>query len=89
MHTDGDISWDAFVWYIADYCDVEDFGIDWISVRIVSVKQCEFFYKKVMEYSEIMCASNYEIDRENELWKTHKKGAERNYNILLRLIKNT
>ena len=87
LHTDSDITWDSFVWYIADYCDIEDFGEDWISIRLVSAKQREFFYKKVMEYSEEICASNFEIDRENELWKDHKKGADRNRNILLRLIK--
>ena len=40
-----------------------------------------------MEYCEEICAYNFEIDRENELWKYHKKGADRNHNILLRLIK--
>ena len=87
LHTDNDITWNSFVWYIADYCDIEDFGEDWISIRLVSVKQREFFYKRVMEYNEAICAYNFEIDRENELWKDHKKGADRNYNILLRLIK--
>ena len=28
LHTDSDITWDSFVWYIADYCDIEDFGED-------------------------------------------------------------
>ena len=48
LHTDSDITWDSFVWYIADYCDIEDFGEDCISIRLVSAKQREFFYKKVM-----------------------------------------
>ena len=48
LHTDNDITWNSFVWYIADYCDIEDFGEDWISIRLVSVKQREFFYKRVI-----------------------------------------
>lgn len=86
LHTNEDITWEAFVWYIADYADIEDYGNDWIDIRLVSVKQREFFYSKVMEYNELMCQSNYEVDRENDLWKDHKRGAERNHSILERLI---
>lgn len=87
LHSEEDITWEAFIWYIADYCDVEDFGEDWIDVRIVSEKQREFFYKKIREYNEMICTSNFDIDRRNELWKSHKDGAVRNYDILLRLIR--
>lgn len=86
LHTNEDITWESFVWYIADYIDIVDFGENWITIIIVSEKQREFFYKKVIEYKEMICAANYEVDCENELWKSHKNGASRNYNILLRLI---
>ncbi len=85
LHTDADITWNAFIWYIADYSDIEDFGNDWVDIRLVSEKQRELFYKKVMEYNELLCQSNYEVDRENELWKSHKKGTDRNKDILIRL----
>lgn len=85
LHTDYDITWDAFIWYIADYADIVDFGEDWIAVRIVSIKQREFFYNRVMQYNEAICIHNYETDKENELWKSLKKGAERNLAILRRL----
>lgn len=85
LHTDESITWDAFVWYIADYVDIEDYGDDWINIRLVSIKQRQFFYKKVMEYNELMCRSNFEIDCKNELWMTHKKGADRNREVLTRL----
>ena len=85
MHTDEDITWEAFVWYIADYADIEDYGTDWITVRIVTAKQREFFYSKALQYEESICRNNYEIDKENTLWQSHKKGAERNKDILIRL----
>ena len=88
LHTKEDITWESFVWYIADYCDIVDFGENWITIVLVSEKQREYFYNKVIEYDEIMCASNHVVDRENELWKSHKRGANRNYNILLRLTKD-
>ncbi len=84
-HTDKDITWYAFVWYITDYADVENYGTDWVNVKIWSPKQREFFYKKACEYEEGLWKPNYEIDKTDELWKTHKRGARNNYDILLRL----
>lgn len=86
LHTDKEITWDAFIWYIADYADILDFGEDWIVVRIVSVRQREFFYERTVQYSEEMCSHNYNVDKSGELWMSHKQGAERNKDILLRLV---
>lgn len=88
LHIDIDVTWKSFIWYIADYFEIDDFGDDWITIRIISVKQREFFYKKVMEYNEMLCLYNYELDCKNELWKSQKKGTESNYNILARLTCN-
>lgn len=82
-----DINWKAFLWYIADYVRIIDFGENWFKIYIVSDKQLNFFYKKVIEYHTDICESNYIVDIENELWKDHKKGAETNKEILYRLIK--
>lgn len=80
-----DVSWKAFLWYIADYATIVDFGENWFKVNIVSDKQLNFFYNKVIEYHSDVCESNYEVDIQNELWKDHKKGSERNLKILLKL----
>jgi hypothetical protein len=81
-----DINWKAFIWYIADCATIVDFGKNWFKVNIVSDKQLSFFYHKVVEYQPEICEPNYNIDIQNELWKDHKKGAERNFKILLKLI---
>jgi len=81
-----DISWKAFLWYIADYATIVDFGENWFKVNIVSDKQLNFFYQKVIGYHSGVCESNYEVDIQNELWKDHKKGTERNLKIILRLL---
>ena len=80
-----DICWKAFLWYIADYVTIVDFGENWFKVYIVSDKQLNFFYKKVIEYYSDVSENNYEIDIQNELWKDHKKGIERNLEILFKL----
>lgn len=87
LHT-SNITWNAFVWYIADYADIVDYGEDWINVRIVSEKQREFFYKKTVEYCEEICTHNYEINCRNNLWKDHKRGAKRNYDLLRIMCEN-
>lgn len=86
LHTNESISWDAFIWYIADYCDIYDYAEDYFIVRIMSEKQREYFYKKVIEYDDISGTNNFEIDCKNELWREHKRGVERNEDILIRLI---
>lgn len=83
---DEGITWKAFLWYIADYVKIEDFSDDWMRVRIDSRNQREFFYRVVMEYDELMCTSNYEIDIRNDLWKSHKRGNDYNYEIIMRLV---
>jgi hypothetical protein len=82
-----DIYWKAFLWYIADFTTIVDFGENWFKVKIVSDKQSNFFYNKVIEYQSDICEHNYEVDIQDELWKDHKKGAERNLGILLKFSK--
>lgn len=82
-----DINWKAFLWYIADYATIVDFGENWLKVNIVSDKQLNFFYNKVIDYEPDICKYNYDIDIQNELWKDHKRGVERNLQILLKLSK--
>ena len=81
------INWKAFLWYIADYSTIIDFGENWFKVNIVSDKQLKFFYDMVIEYQSKICENNYEINIQNELWKSHKKGAKRNSQILFKLLK--
>lgn len=80
-----EINWRAFLWYISDYSTIIDFGSNWFKVNIVSDKQLNFFYHKVLEYQSDICEINYEVDIQNELWKDHKKGAEKNLKILIKL----
>ncbi|MHB8077249.1 hypothetical protein [Desulfosporosinus fructosivorans] len=80
-----DIGWKAFLWYIADYATIVDFGENWFKVHIVSDKQLNFFYNKVIEYQSEIWEQNYEVDIKNELWKDHKRGTEKNLKILLKL----
>lgn len=84
-HTREDITWKAFLWYIAEYIEIENYGEDWVNIYIWTVKQRELFYKKVLEYDEENGKHNYEIDKTNELWKDHKRNAEKNSEILQRL----
>ncbi|MFL0270081.1 hypothetical protein [Candidatus Clostridium radicumherbarum] len=81
-----DINWNAFIWYISDYATIVGFGENWFKVNIVSDKQLSFFYNKVVEYQPDICEHNYNVDTQNELWKDHKRGVERNFKILLKLI---
>jgi len=81
----GEISWKAFLWYIADYATIVDFGENWFKVNIVSDKQLNFFYSKVIQYQSDICENNYEVDIQNELWKDNKIGTERNLKILFKL----
>ncbi|MCB2299887.1 hypothetical protein [Clostridium tagluense] len=81
----GDICWKAFLWYIADFATIVDFGENWFKVNIVSDKQLNFFYSKVIQYQFDICENNYEVDIQNELWKDHKIGTERNLKILIKL----
>ncbi|MBR1931553.1 MAG: hypothetical protein IJ833_08810 [Lachnospiraceae bacterium] len=84
LHTENSITWDFFVWYIADYFKIRDYGEDWVIIELWSERQREFLYKKSIDYEEEY-KYNYEIDCANDLWKSHKRGAERNYDILIRL----
>ena len=84
-HTREDITWKAFLWYIAEYIEIENYGEGWVNVYIWTEKQRELFYKKVLEYDEENGKHNYEIDKTNELWKDHKRNAEKNTEILQRL----
>lgn len=79
------INWMAFLWYIADFATIVDFGENWFKVNIVSDKQLDFFYNKVIEYAPDICEHNYDVDITNELWKTHKKYADKNFDILKKL----
>jgi hypothetical protein len=79
------INWKAFLWYIADYVTIIDFGENWFKTLIVSDKQLNFFYNKVKEYNPEICEHNYGISIEDNLWMDHKKCSEKNYKILLRL----
>lgn len=83
------INWKAFLWYIADYIKIIDFGDDWFKVYIVSNKQLNFFYNKIIEYRPDMCEGNYFVDITNDLWVDHKRGTERNKKIILRLLEQT
>lgn len=80
------IYWKAFLWYIADYVTIIDFGESWFKIKIVSDKQLNFFYNKITEYKSDICEHNYETDIQNELWKDHKRGTDKNFNILFKLL---
>jgi len=79
------INWKAFLWYIADYVTIIDFGENWVKIIIVSDKQLNFFYNKVVEYQSDI--NSYDDDIKNEMWKDHKKGVEKNLEIIIKLLK--
>lgn len=62
-----DINWNAFIGYMADHCEIEDFGEDWINIRIASEKQLAFRRIHIIEYDEMMHSANYEADCETTM----------------------
>lgn len=86
LHTT-EITWNAFIYYIAQYIKIVDYNDRGITVEIVSEKQREHFYKKVCEYSEEIWVNNFTVDKENSLWKDHHRGRIENYCILERVLK--
>ena len=84
--TNLEINWKAYVWYIAQYVDVDDFGKDWIKVKIWDRNQREKLYQYSKKYDNQLCSYNYEIDIKNSLYMTQHRGYERNKNIIVRLV---
>lgn len=87
LHTHEDINWKAFLWYMTQYITIIDYDENNIFVEILSEKQREWFYKKVVEYDDEIGSNNYSVDRLDNLYKEHNKGYERNKCIIERLIK--
>lgn len=78
-------NWYAFLWYISNYVTIVDYGSNWVKVKLLSEKQRSFFYKKAIEYNEVE-EYNFEVDKTNELWRTHKRNIENNKEIYEKLI---
>lgn len=81
-------NWNAFLWYISNYITIVDYGANWVKIIILSEKQREFFYKVVKKYDSDIEEYNFQIDKENDLWKSHKRNVVDNMKILERLIDN-
>lgn len=86
LHLDYDINWYAFLWYMTQYITIVDYSENNFEVEILSEKQREWFYKKVIEYNDEIGVYNYSIDKTNDLYKEHNKGYKRNSHIIDRLV---
>lgn len=75
LHCDS-ICWKAFLWYITQYVEVTDFTDEEMTVKLLTSKQREFFYKRVMNYGSIYIIEedNYEVDKHDDLWIDHHGG---------------
>ncbi len=85
-HREESINWYAFLWYMARYTTIIDYDDNSFDVEIVSVKQREFFYRKVLDYIDEIESANYAIDKTNVLYKENDE-YERNKAIIDRLFK--
>ena len=86
LHLDYEINWIAFLWYMTQYITIVDYNENGFEVEILSEKQREWFYKKVIEYNDEMGIHNYSIDKTNDLYKDHNAGYDRNKHIIERLV---
>lgn len=53
-----------------------DFSNEEMTIRLLTSKQREFFYKRVMDYGSIsvIAEHNYETDKQGNLWVDHHRG---------------
>lgn len=86
LHTEEEINWNAFLWYIAQYITIIDYDENSFVAEVLSIKQREWFYKKVMEYNDEIGAHNYLIDKADDMYKSQHRGYQRNSHILERLV---
>ena len=87
MHTEKEIDWRAFLWYMTQYITIVDYDADGFEVEILSAKQREWFFKKVIEYNDEIGRSNYAVDKTNTMYMSHNMGYDRNKNIIERLVR--
>lgn len=86
LHLDYEINWKAFLWHMTQYITIVDYDENSFDVEILSEKQREWFYKKVIEYNDEIGISNYLIDKTNDLYKNHNEGYQHNSHIMERLV---
>ncbi|GEM_PF-1188659 len=80
--------WNAFVWHIADYAKIKNYGKNWVIITIDSQAQLFKIKRIISEYDPELWENNYEVDTENELYLTHKNGISENANIIKRLVRH-
>ena len=85
LHVD-EINWYAFLWYISQYCKINDYSEKSFVVCIYSPRQREEVYKKVREYNDEIWMHNYLIDKGNDLYKTHHRMYDENKKVIERLV---
>ncbi len=86
LHTEEEINWKAFLWYMTQYITITDYDENSFVVEVLSVKQREWFYKKVTEYNDEIWIHNYSVDKANDMYKDHNRGYQRNSYIIERLV---
>jgi hypothetical protein len=67
-------NWKAFLWYLTNHCAIVNFDdkeSKTVEIKVPSKQNIERLKQKIKEYAPDMCENNYEVARENELWRTH------------------
>lgn len=82
----GEVNWNSFLWYLADYVKIKSFNDDFVGFDAVSDKQANFLSKIILDYNDMISSYNFDIDKNNDLWKTHKRGIKYNFKILEKLV---
>ena len=80
------IDWLVLLWDLTEYFKIISFGDNWFKIDIQNSFQRENFYKKVVECGEIQ-ENNFYVSMDNDLWRTHKRNADNNIEILEKIIK--
>lgn len=88
LHVEKEINWKAFLWYITQYVTITDYDENSFNVDIYSENQREDFYRKIRNYNDEMACYNYNIDKENDLYKSHNRGYKQNKDIIEKLIRD-
>lgn len=85
LHRDT-INWKAFLWYISQHIEIVDFTANDMTVRLVSSRQREHLYRKVLDYCDQIEESNYDVSQTNDLWKSHHRNGGTSENVLKKIL---
>lgn len=71
---------------MTQYITIVDYNENSFEVEILSKKQREWFYKKVMGYNDELGVHIFLVDKTNNLYMDHNAGYSRKRNIIERLV---